>query len=56
MFTFKAVIASQERNFVLVKYDETYFFFNRFETSKDLAIIQDFSAHCAMQNENLLDH
>ena len=35
------------------KYDETYLFFNSYETSKGLAIIQDFAAHCAMQNEQM---
>ena len=36
--------------FPLRKDDETYLFFNRYERSKGLAIIQDFAAHCAMKN------
>ena len=35
------------------KDDETYLFFNRYEESKGLAIIQDFAAHCAMKNEQI---
>ena len=35
------------------KDDETYLFFNRYEESKGLAIIQDFAAHCAMKNEQM---
>jgi hypothetical protein len=35
------------------KDDETYLFFNIYESSKGLAIIQDFVAHCAMQNEQM---
>ena len=33
------------------KDDETYLFFNRYEESKGLAIIQDFAAHCSMKND-----
>ena len=33
------------------KDDGTYLIFNRYETSKGLAIIQDFVAHCAIKNE-----
>ena len=32
------------------KHDEIYLFFNRYEETKGLAIIQDFAAHCAMKN------
>jgi hypothetical protein len=35
------------------KDDEAYFFFNRHKTSKGLAIIQDFAAHCAMKNKQM---
>ena len=35
------------------KDDETYLFFNRYEESKGLAIIQDFAAHCAMKNKQM---
>ena len=36
------------------KYNEAYLFLNIYETSKGLAIIQDFAAHCAMKNEQML--
>ena len=32
------------------KHDEIYLFFNRYEETKGLAIIQDFAAHCAIKN------
>ena len=35
------------------KNDETYLFFNIFEKYKSQGIIQDFAAHCAMQNERM---
>ena len=35
------------------KDDETYLFFNRYEESKGLAIIENFAAHCAMKNEQM---
>jgi hypothetical protein len=35
------------------KYDETYFYFNRYDQSKGLAIIQDFATHCEMENEQM---
>ena len=35
------------------KHDEIYLFFNRYEETKGLAIIQDFAAHCAMKNEQM---
>ena len=35
------------------KDDETCLVFNRYATSKGLAIFQDFAAHCAMQHEQM---
>jgi hypothetical protein len=35
------------------KDDETYLFFNRYEESKGLAIIENFAAHCTMKNEQM---
>ena len=35
------------------KNDETYLFFNIFEKYKSQGIIQDFAAHCAIQNERM---
>ena len=44
---------STSANFPPRIYDETYLFFNIYETSKGQAIIQDFAAHCAMKNEQM---
>ncbi len=35
------------------KNDETYLFFKIFEKYKSQGIIQDFAAHCALQNERM---
>jgi hypothetical protein len=39
--------------FSLRKSEKTYLFLKRYDQPKSLAIIQDFTAHCAMKGEQM---